>query len=150
MPLDDESSGLDFIMKTIGRRRGAKNNVDTGDDDEGGDVGQNSGDEDEPEDPEDQLDHVDQVDPKAEATDRDFLAMVDPATMSAAQLEKVFGAHAANDLQGVFFQHTSRICSPARFLSKDSALTVRKSESALPRRYRKGQVDPSAMLLDCY
>ena len=137
-------------MKTICRRSGAKNNVDTGDDDDGDAVDRNSGDEDEPEDPEDQLDHVDQVDPKTEATDRNFLAMVDPATMSAAQLEKLFGSHTATDLQGVFFQHTSRICSPARFLSKDSALTVRKSESAVPRRYRKGQVDPSAMLLDCY
>jgi hypothetical protein len=65
--------------------------------------------------------------------------------MSMSQLHQQFGK-AAGDLAGVFFQHSSRICHPARFLPKKEAVLVKSGERAIARRYRKGQVDASAFV----
>jgi hypothetical protein len=151
-PGDDEASGLDFIMRTIGRRFTKIALVEAEDGVAGEEDEAEAGDEfEEKSDDDDDSDgHVDRKVLTAEratskAADASFLAMVDPQTMSMSQLHQLFGAAAA-DLAGVFFQHSSRIGQAARFLPKKEALMVQSTERAVARRYRKGQVDASAFV----
>jgi hypothetical protein len=147
-PCDDEASGLDFIMRTIGRRFTKATPVDVdqaGEDDDAGDDEEAEDEEAEESDGQDKGDVVMAERVMSKASDDHFLAMVDPQTMSMTQLQQLFG-QAAADLAGVFFQHSSRIGQAARFLPKKEALMIRSGERAIPRRYRKGQVDASAFV----
>ena len=155
-PADDEASGLDFIMRTIGRRysKNARRDADdTAAGNEEDDIAEAGDEIDEKSDEDEESDCQDKDDCKvmmadrlaSKAADAGFLAMVDPMTMSMAQLQQLFGTAAA-DMAGVFFQHSSRIGQAARFLPKKEALLIRTTERAVPRRYRKGQVDASAFV----
>jgi hypothetical protein len=79
----------------------------------------------------------------SEAEDAKFYAMLD--MLSMRQLQNVFGSR-ASEVAGVFFQHSSRIGSTARFLPKSQAIMIKVNERSEPRHYRKGQLDPSALL----
>ena len=114
-PGDDEASGLDFIMRTIGRRFSKVAPVESddavaGDEEEAADEFDEKSDEEEDSDCQDKEDRKVMTADRAmsKAADSQFLAMVDPQTMSMSQLHQLFGT-AASDLAGVFFQHSSRI-----------------------------------------
>jgi len=138
-PHDDNASGIDFAMRTIGRKFDKKMKVAGGevrgvsgvdddrvaDGDEGVDEDDGSASEDEP-----------VVGPPK--TDMPVDKMLDPSLMSASQLQQVFGDRAA-DLSSVFFQHSTRIAAPAEFLPRASFFMWRPSDRAGLRRYAKGQ-----------
>ena len=97
-PVDDDASGIDFWLRTIGRRckerkSGASKPVD--------------GEEDDKEDGENEASDQEtgetlEADADKKALDANFLKMVDPEHMTAEQLEATFGS-ASHELSGVFF-----------------------------------------------
>jgi hypothetical protein len=139
-PVDDDTSGIDFWLRTIGRR--AKERVS------GATKPSADSDPDNEEEPE--AEETEDLARKAEdlarkAADSSFLKMVDPEHMTADQLEATFGT-ASHELTGVFFQHSSRISATARYLPKSEILELKVTEKGAPRRYRKGQVDASVIV----
>jgi hypothetical protein len=99
---DMERSGVDFSMRTIGRR--AIEEIDIGDDKSASDA-----DEDEVED--------------EETTETTAMGSTDPHIMSARQLKAVFKNDAA-EVQAVLFQHSTRITPHAQFLEKSAQVKV--------------------------
>jgi hypothetical protein len=144
-PTDDEASGIDFIQRTIGKRRV---NEETGDalDDEVLDDGASeaSGASAAGED-QDDVGAGDAGDAEQSTLDRAFSEMTDPALMPAKVLKELFGAR-ANDIKSILFQHTTRIGTPAEYLAKAGFFQWRKSEMSHYRKYRKGQVHPSVYI----
>lgn len=137
-PVDDESSGIDFWIRTIGRRcqqhrSSGPSRPDDDDDEEAAD-----GEDD------DEAEVNAEAAAARKALDTSFLQMVDPEHMTSAQLDATFG-NASGELAGVFFQHSSRISAMARYLPKSEILELKLTEKGMPRRYRKGQVDPSVI-----
>lgn len=132
-PVDDDASGIDFWLRTIGRRGKDRTSGAT----------RPSGDDD---DDEEELDEEREAgdDAARKAADANFLKMVDPEHMTTDQLEATFGT-ASHELSGVFFQHSSRISATARYLPKSEILELKTTEKGTARRYRKGQVDPSVI-----
>ena len=138
-PGEDERSGIDFVVRTIGRHPNKKaasttkkekdsdsENSDSADDlgavgslGSMGSVGSVSVNR-----PDDQ----DQKDPSLVA---------DPLTMSAKQLKEIAGEN-ATDVVCAYFQHTARVTQPAFFRPRSSMLhiTTEKGETKL---FRKGQ-----------
>ena len=140
-PQDDEQNGVDFVLRTIGKR--AENEV-TGEEivEQSGPTA--SGDEaaDDAEDDED-MEHTEPH--ETSAADKAFQQMTDPSLMSHRKLKELFG-NRAGDLKNIIFQHSTRISRPAMCLSKEKFFVWRKTETAPPRCYRKGQVDPSVYI----
>jgi hypothetical protein len=142
-PTDDEASGIDFIQRTIGKRRvneetGAALDDEVLDvDDEASEASGASGDND--------VGDGDAVDAEQSTLDRAFAEMTDPALMPAKVLKELFGSR-ANDIKSILFQHTTRIGTPAEYLPKAGFFQWRKSEMSHYRKYRKGQVHPSVYI----
>ena len=145
-PSDAEASELDFIMRTIGRSHAYKRRRGKGiDDDNDAEADLDGADDDANEDEDEDLDpneEGDRSDPRGPES-KNRLAAMDPATMSMKELEVQYGTD-AGEIAEVFFQHSSRIAPPAKYLTKQDALFVKSSERAEPKHYRKGQVHPSA------
>ena len=131
-PRDDDATGIEFVMRTLGKRTEQREVPEVPDEEASAD--EDAGD------PDDMVD-----DTAARQDDLSFDRMVDPSLMTTAQLKAVFGAHAA-DVTGIFFQHSARITAPARFMNRADALHLRAKERSAPTRYRKGQVDPSVYI----
>ena len=134
-PNDTESTGVDFIMRTIGKR------VDKDGKEEPKGKGRGM-DADVPESSSEGSDEDVEVDGRPAEEDARFQSMVDPAIMTNAQMKSVFGKRAP-DMAGILFQHSARITAHAAFLPRTSAFMWRKDERAPLRRYRKGQLDVS-------
>ena len=129
-PRDDNDTGIEFVMRTLGKRSEVRDVPEVPDEDMSAE--------------EDAVDPEDTVDDSAQ-DDLSFDRMVDPSLMTTAQLKAVFGSHAA-DVTGIFFQHSARITAPARFMNRVDALHLRLKERSALTRYRKGQVDPSVYI----
>jgi hypothetical protein len=134
-PNDSESTGVDFIMRTIGKRldKDGKDDRKSKPEEPDGDVHESSG---------EGSDEEIGFDAAPSEEDARFQAVVDPAIMTSAQMKNVFGKRAP-DMAGILFQHSARITGPASFLPRSSAFMWRKDERAPLRRYRKGQLDVS-------
>ena len=127
-PNDDPSSGVDFIVRTIGhqiKNKGAVLKADESDEDD--DAGS------------DAQDAAEDADNAAEDL-RD--GSEDPATMSLQQLRKVFGKD-AESVSAAFFQHSNKITAAADFRSHATKLQLTAGSRGTPRIYRKGQLEPS-------
>ena len=136
-PTSDESGGVDFWARTIGRRVPTKNKERVVSDDEGTDG------EDEVE--EQGHSALDVQSSHAHALlDKSFMTMTDPRTLSLSMLQATLGPY-ADDLHSIHFQQVARVAPLARYLPKSEQLLLKLSERGEPRRYRKGQVDPSAI-----
>lgn len=134
-PRDDDATGIEFVMRTLGKRAEPREVPEVPDED--GSAGEELGEED----PDDAIDD----DNLTKKEDLAFDRMVDPSLMTPAQLKAVFGERAA-DVNGIFFQHSARITAPARFLARADALHLRRTERSGLARYRKGQVDPTVYI----
>ena len=147
-PGADDASGVDFVMRTIGRAHTSKKSA-------GGSPTAPIAPE-IPADPqttlgiitdlteaelEDAADEED--DEEIELSEGAPVAFIDPATMSMKQLTAKYGDQAI-EISKMFFQHSSRIAAHAMYLKKANALMVKPNERADPRHYRKGQLHPSA------
>ena len=136
-PHDEEASGIDFVMRTIGRKFEKKEEGEQATVEDTVDAAEDEAESDEGEEAEGSTE-------SAEAT-KNFERMVDPSLLSPAQLEAIFGDRAA-DLSGVFFQHSTRIAERAEFFPRTAGFTWRPTDRSHPRRYCKGQVHPSAYI----
>jgi hypothetical protein len=136
-PHDEEASGIDFVMRTIGRKFEKKEEGEQETVEDTVDAAEDEAESDEGEEAEGPTE-------SAEAT-KNFERMVDPSLLSPAQLEAIFGDRAA-DLSGVFFQHSTRIAERAEFFPRTACFTWRPTDRSHPRRYCKGQVHPSAYI----
>jgi hypothetical protein len=137
-PRDDDTTGVDFIMRTVGRRHMEKgdkmeSSVPAVPDESVADDEEHSADE---------LDESEVAGRALTEMDKRFLEMVDPALMTPAQLRAVFGNKAA-DINGIYFQHSARITNVADYLPRTAAFLFRSSDRAETRRYRKGQLHTS-------
>ena len=139
-PTDDDASGIDFILRTIGKMRV---NEETGDalDDE---AQEGDGDDDEA-DEEKGVDDGDDEEMGQSVLDKAFSEMTDPSLMPAKILKDLFGAR-AGDIKSILFQHSTRIGTPAEYLSKLEFFQFRNSETSHFRKYRKGQIHPSVYI----
>lgn len=142
----DDSSGIDFVMRTIGRKveRKEKSKEDVSE------VPGVPGDNDLPAAPDgdEESSEAEEGEVAGEGksvADAAFERMVDPSLLSATQLRVIFGDRAA-DLDGVFFQHSTRIGATAEFLQRSDCFQWCPAENAGPRRYCKGQVHPSVYI----
>jgi hypothetical protein len=141
-PDDDDTSGIDFTMRTIGKQRL--------DDETGEKVGAVQKAAPEPvvdvEEGSDDADPEDEVasgdDGALVASDKSFAEMTDPMLMPAKVLNSIFGSQ-AGEIKNIIFQHSTRIGAPAQFLPKSDFFLWRKTETAHFKKYRKGQVHPS-------
>ena len=133
-PGEDERSGIDFVIRTIGRRPNKKlvpNNTgdsdsdksDSADDCGAGSVGYSgsvgvsgSGDQEEK---------------------QDGSLVADPLTMSTKQLREIAGS-SADDLACAYFQHTARVTQPAFFRPLGAMLSI-TTDKGERRLFRKGQ-----------
>jgi hypothetical protein len=145
-PNDDDATGVDFIMRTIGRRAEKTDSTDA--------VGASgvSGVSGAPQTPDDST--ASQSDPDdipdgdgdggadASELDRNFQRLVDPTLMTPTQLKAAFGNRAL-DVNGIFFQHSARITPCATFLRKGDTFMMRAHDRAPMQRYRKGQLHSS-------
>ena len=128
----DDASGIDFVMRTIGKK------IEKKEKDGVCDVpAVMDSDEDSSEASEDEV-----LGECKSGADTAFERMVDPSLLSTSQLRAIFGERVA-DLDGVFFQHSTRIAATAEFLPRSGCFQWRPSERAGLRRYCKGQVHPS-------
>jgi hypothetical protein len=133
-PNDDERSGIDFVIRTIGRHGGkkpvepseAKAEADASMSEADGDLFVGS---------------MGSVGSDEVMTSSDLAA--DPLTMTASQLRQVAG-DVAEDLANAYFQHTARMTLPALFRPLSSMLTITTEKGS--KLYRKGQVDPSVCI----
>lgn len=133
---DDDCSGVDFIMRTIGHQKKKRSADAKGEVDADNSLG-----EDEDEDDMDEEESAEQV---ALASGMPS-GPQDPATMSRPMLRATFGA-AAEQIAECFFQQSSRIGAAADFLKRSDAVKVKTGETGEARHYRKGQVDPTVWL----
>jgi hypothetical protein len=140
-PHDEEASGIDFIMRTIGRKfeKKEKGEVEPEEEAEVADP-ENEAETDE----DDEMEGSGESAETAEAN-KNFERMVDPSLLSPAQLQAIFGDRAA-DLSGVFFQHSTRIAERAEFFPRAACFTWRPTDRAHARRYCKGQVHPAVYI----
>jgi hypothetical protein len=134
MPAVNDASGVDFIMRTIGRAHA------TGDPVEVSEINQAAKDQ-----AEEAVDEDEDQEEDVEMTADPKLDLMDPATMSFKQLKAKYGEDAV-EISKMFFQHSSRIAASAVHLNKADAFTVKQSEAAQARQYRKGQLHPSAFV----
>lgn len=136
-PNDDERSGIDFIIRTIGRHANKKppaaagNAADSDSDateseDELG-LGSTSS-----------LSYATPTKPKDDAQ-QDLLA--DPLTMSSKQLKGIAGDN-AEDLACAYFQHTARVTAPAMFRPLNAMLNF-VNDKGETKLFRKGQAGPA-------
>ena len=102
-PRDEDATGIEFVMRTLGKRTEAREVSEVPDED-------GSADEEEIDDPEDPDDTIEDAMPISKE-DLAFDRMVDPSLMTPAQLKAVFGQRAA-DVNGIFFQHSARVTAP--------------------------------------
>ena len=118
-PNDDEKSGIDFTIRTIGRHTNKKTTAKAHDSDSEatgsdvedlGSVGSMGS-----------LAFSTPMKTKSKDTDADLLA--DPLTMSAKQLKDIAG-DVAEDLNCAYFQHTARVTSPAMFRPMSTMLNI--------------------------
>lgn len=139
-PNDDEKSGIDFTIRTIGRHTNKKTTAKAHDSDSEatgsdvedlGSVGSMGS-----------LAFATPMKTKSKDTDADLLA--DPLTMSAKQLKDIAG-DVAEDLNCAYFQHTARVTSPALFRPMSTMLNI-TTEKGDTKLFRKGQVDPSVFV----
>jgi hypothetical protein len=145
-PTDDEASGIDFIQRTIGKRRVNEETGDALDEeivDEMEDEASGASGDDEAD--QNDVGAGDTGDAEQSKLDRAFSEMTDPALMPEKVLKELFGAR-ANDIKSILFQHTTRIGTPAEYLAKAGFFQWRKSEMSHYRKYRKGQVHPSVYI----
>jgi hypothetical protein len=143
-PTSDESGGVDFWARTIGRRYSAKTQIAEVSDDEGAD-GEDAEDEVEGQEETEGRTPLDIQSAQAHAQlDKSFMAMTDPGAVTHSMLEATFGP-LADDLNSIRFQQVARVAPLARFMPKSEQLLLQLSERGEPRRYRKGQVDPSVI-----
>jgi hypothetical protein len=133
MPAASDASGIDFTMRTIGRGRASRKTEDPMEITEADQAAEHQAEEAADEDEEDDVEMT--ADPK--------LNLMDPATMSLKQLKAKYGENAM-EISKMFFQHSSRIAASAVHLTRADVLTVKPSEVAHARQYRKGQLHPSA------
>jgi len=139
-PNDDEKSGIDFTIRTIGRHTNKKTTAKAHDSDSEatgsdvedlGSVGSMGS-----------LAFSTPMKTKSVDTGADMLA--DPLTMSAKQLKDIAG-DVADDLNCAYFQHTARVTSPALFRPMSTMLNI-TTEKGDTKLFRKGQVDPSVFV----
>ena len=137
-PNDDERSGIDFTIRTIGRHTvkktasaaqaaAASDSDASASEEELGSLGSAGS-----------VSYTTPMKVKNDVVDQELYA--DPLTMSAKQLKGIAG-DVADDLACAYFQHTARVTAPAIFrpLSAMLSITNEKGESKL---FRKGQVRP--------
>jgi len=136
-PVSDDASGLDFVMRTIGRRSTKRPREEASAEAPALDADQED---------EDVADDEDAEEEEAGIPGQEALDTRDPATMSTAQLAAAYGSSSAEDIKRIFFQHSSRIGSTAKYLPRSCAVHSKSSETAVATLYRKGQVDPTAFL----
>ena len=142
-PSDEETSGIDFVMRTIGRKFDKCDKKKATDTEADREIDQDDPAEDDANSDEDP-DVDDDMGESSESAklNKTFERMVDPALLSPTQLKAIFGER-AGDLSGVFFQHSTRIAERAEFLARAGCFMWRPNDRAHPRRYCKGQVHPS-------
>jgi hypothetical protein len=136
-PAATDASGVDFIMRTIGRAHTSRK---AGDPVEVSEINQAAKDQ-----AEEAVDEDEDQEEDVEMTADPKLDLMDPATMSFKQLKAKYGEDAV-EISKMFFQHSSRIAASAVHLNKADAFTVKQSEAAQARQYRKGQLHPSAFV----
>ena len=138
-PGEDERSGLDFVIRTIGRHpnkksasitmKGADSDSENSDSADDVDVVGSSG----------SMGSVGSVSANRpdDQSQKDPSLVADPLTMSTKQLREIAG-ESADDVACAYFQHTSRVTQPAFFRSMASMLTV-TTEKGETKLFRKGQ-----------
>lgn len=130
----DDASGIDFVMRTIGRKFEKKDKATEVSEVCGGVGDDGKGEEEDEEDSAVEDDGVNDPSKTEVASEK----VLDPSLMTASQLQQVFGERAA-DMSGVFFQHSTRIAGMAEFLPRNAFFTWRPTDRANLRRYCKGQ-----------
>ena len=136
-PSDDEQSGVNFLLRTIGKRSD-KADADSEEDEGSGSSDAECNDTEPPE----PKDDDDAGETRAQQ-DRAFQQMTDPSLLSSSMLRQLLGKR-SHDFHGVLFQHSARFAQAAAFLPNSGMFCWRRSETSTWRRYRKGQLDPSA------
>ena len=149
-PRDDESTGVDFVMRTIGKRTESTKSpnvpADDSQDREGEACAEAAEEEEEATQSGEEWDDGDNEDVQNPTeVDKTFGRLVGLSLMNATQLRAIFGVR-ADDVSGILFQHSARITGAADFLKKPDAFLYRASERAVAKRYRRGQMDTSVYI----
>jgi len=145
-PDDDERSGVDFVIRTIGRHSNKKP--------AGTPVKATDSDSDKSESEDDMgiVGSVGSVGSVGESRTRpqnvqDDSLVADPLTMSNKQLKEIAG-DSAEDLACAYFQHTARVTQPAFFRHLSSLLSI-TTEKGETRLFRKGQAANQSTHMFC-
>ena len=106
---DGERSGVDFSMRTIGRRATEETeNQETAETEETAEM---------------VIESDDEADDEEMSANPETTSNMDPHIMSSRQLKSVFKGDAA-EVQAVLFQHSTRITPHAKFLEKTKQIKV--------------------------